>query len=56
MMYYCRDCGREFDEMEADYYQINKWSEEPDLDYENHIICPECGSLDIEEIADDMQE
>ena len=56
MTYWCRDCGLIFGDEEAEYYQLDAWSEVSDLDYENSIICPKCHSLDVEEIADDMQE
>ena len=55
MTYWCRDCGLIFGDEEAEYYQLDAWSEVSDLDYENSIICPECHSLDVEEYKDEEQ-
>ena len=54
-MYYCKDCGHVFDEDEADYYELDMWSDKYDLDNEGEPICPSCKSLDIVEYDEEEE-
>ena len=52
MVFRCLDCGTEFGWDEADYY-VPSMELPGDVDFENAIVCPWCGSLDIREEYDD---
>lgn len=48
MLYKCRNCGEIFTDYEADCYEPIPGFKE-DYDYENYLMCPSCGCLDLEE-------
>ena len=51
MKYRCRDCGSFFTEEEADWqieyhHEVSEYGHTP---YEEIIVCPCCGSMDIDD-------
>ena len=56
--YRCKDCGALIGEYEVEYYQIPgaRWCTGWDLDHENEMMCPDCGSFNLEEEGDEDDE
>lgn len=59
MMFKCNDCGREFDEYDADFY------EEDPSEYgitglpsgtEKYMCCPSCGSEDFDILEEEDED
>lgn len=59
-MWYCEDCGEEFDEpdeVEVDLeYEYGVGGLFPDHHYANCYCCPCCGSMDVEECEESEDE
>ena len=62
MRYICADCGAIFDKNEAryeevcmeDYYGVGNLF--PDRHYNTFMICPECGSEDVDDYYEEDEE